>query len=327
MLTEPSKVFLRLSPVAILLSIVYGAMGRDRVGVGLLLLVGIVALVAGLLVLWSRGPLEEPVANQADEADEIVEAEVAAVAGARVGPPALAALGATLGALAFVFGGPLAVAAVLVGVAATVWWVAADVGDARGRSVNLLPIATPVTVLFVIVSIVFFMSRVLLAVPKEASTTIALVVSTLILAVCALVAGAPQIAPSRLVAILATAGVVLVAAGLIAASVGERTMETHADAREVGPTAEVRAKGLAFFQKDLKLPAGQPVILRFKNDAAGIPHNVAIAPDDTFSTELFKGDVVVGPIIIDYQFTAPGPGTYAFHCDVHPNMKGTVTVA
>jgi plastocyanin len=54
---------------------------------------------------------------------------------------------------------------------------------------------------------------------------------------------------------------------------------------------------------------------------------VAIAADDTFQQELFKGDIVVGPISVDYTFTAPPAGTYPFHCDVHPNMKGTVTVA
>jgi plastocyanin len=54
---------------------------------------------------------------------------------------------------------------------------------------------------------------------------------------------------------------------------------------------------------------------------------VAIATDDSFTQELFKGDIVVGPISVDYTFTAPAAGTYPFHCDVHPNMKGTVTVA
>ena len=318
MITEPSKVFLRLTPVAIVLAIVYGVLGRDRVGAVLLLMVGLVALVAGLLVLRAR--------DAAVEAEEDSAGSAAPVA-ARPGPAVLGGVAAALGAAAFVYGAPVAVAAVLVGAFAGVWWTAADIAAARGRAVNLLPVAIPVLVMFVIASIVFFMSRVLLAVNKDASTIIAMCVALLILLGCASVASRPQLAPARLVTVLVAAGVVLVASGLVAAAVGERKVEAHAGAQEAGPTAEVTAKGLAFVKTRVKLPAGKPVVLRFKNDAAGIPHNVAIAPDDTFQQELFKGDIVVGPISVDYTFTAPPAGTYPFHCDVHPNMRGTVTVA
>jgi plastocyanin len=321
-ITEPSKVFLRLTPVAIVLAIAYGVLGRDRVGAVLLLMVGLVALVAGLFVLRARDTVLEP-STEADADTELAGGEVPAVAG----PAVLGGVAAALGAAAFVYGAPVAIAALLVGAFAGVWWTAADIADARGRAVNLLPVAIPVVVMFVIASIVFFMSRVLLAVNKDASTIIAMLVALLILLGCAAVASRPQLAPSRLVTLLAAAGVVLVASGLVAAAVGERKVEAHAGAQEVGPTAQVTAKALAFVEKTVKLPAGKPVVLRFKNDAAGIPHNVAIAPDDTFAQELFKGDIVVGPISVDYTFTAPAPGTYPFHCDVHPNMKGTVTVA
>lgn len=315
MLTEPSKVFLRLTPVAIVLAIAYGVLGRDRVGAVLLLMVGLVALVAGLLVLRAR--------DAAVESEEDAAADVAA----GPGPAVLGGVAAALGAAAFVYGAPVAVAAVLVGACAGVWWNAADIAEARGRAVNLLPVAIPVLVMFVIASIVFFMSRVLLAVNKDASTIIAMCVALLILLGCASVASRPQLAPARLVTLLAAAGVVLVASGLVAAAVGERKVEAHAGAEEAGPTAEVTAKALAFVETRVKLPAGKPVLLRFKNDAAGTPHNIAIATDETFQQDLFKGDIVVGPISVDYTFTAPPPGTYPFHCDVHPNMKGTVTVA
>jgi plastocyanin len=318
MLTEPSKVFLRLTPVAIVLAIAYGMLGRDRVGAVLLLMVGLVAVVAGLFVLRARD-------GAPDDADGATDAADVVVAGP--GPAVLGGVAAALGAAAFVYGAPVAVAAMLVGACAGVWWTAADIADARRRPVNLLPVAVPVLVLFVIASIVFFMSRVLLAVNKDASTIIAMFVALLILLSCAAVASRPQISPSRLVTLLAAGGILLVASGLVAAAVGERKIEAHAGAQEAGPTAEISAKALVFLEKTVKLPAGKPVVLRFKNDAAGIPHNVAIAADDSFTQELFKGDIVVGPISVDYTFTSPPAGTYPFHCDVHPNMKGTVTVA
>jgi plastocyanin len=35
---------------------------------------------------------------------------------------------------------------------------------------------------------------------------------------------------------------------------------------------------------------------------------------------------MTGPTEEDYKFTTPAPGKLYFHCDVHPNMKGTINV-
>jgi plastocyanin len=35
---------------------------------------------------------------------------------------------------------------------------------------------------------------------------------------------------------------------------------------------------------------------------------------------------VTGRKTIDYTFTSPGPGTYYFRCDAHPDMNGTFYV-
>jgi len=41
---------------------------------------------------------------------------------------------------------------------------------------------------------------------------------------------------------------------------------------------------------------------------------------------MLHGPVITGPATTDYSFTLPGPGTYYFHCDVHPTMSGQVVV-
>ena len=46
------------------------------------------------------------------------------------------------------------------------------------------------------------------------------------------------------------------------------------------------------------------------------------------STALFKGKIISGPEKITYNVNALPPGTYYFHCDVHPNhMNGTFVVS
>ena len=60
-----------------------------------------------------------------------------------------------------------------------------------------------------------------------------------------------------------------------------------------------------------------------------------VAKDLTFTTpavsanasgaKVFKGDIVDGKRV-DYQVGALPAGTYGFICEVHPDMKGTLTV-
>ncbi len=88
------------------------------------------------------------------------------------------------------------------------------------------------------------------------------------------------------------------------------------------------AQNIAFQPGTLSFPPGAKVSLKFENKDAGTPHNFALTSDQAGANYLFKGDVVTGPTTTTYSFTAPSkPGTYYFHCDVHPTqMKGTVTV-
>jgi plastocyanin len=41
---------------------------------------------------------------------------------------------------------------------------------------------------------------------------------------------------------------------------------------------------------------------------------------------MFKGDIVTGPTVVEYQVPALPAGTYQFVCTVHPNMVGTLSV-
>ena len=90
----------------------------------------------------------------------------------------------------------------------------------------------------------------------------------------------------------------------------------------------ITAMGLAFDTNALSFPANTPVTLTLDNQDPGVPHNVAIYPSSTdLMTPLFRGDLDTGVATITYDIPALKPGTYYFHCDVHPTMNGTVTVA
>lgn len=90
----------------------------------------------------------------------------------------------------------------------------------------------------------------------------------------------------------------------------------------------ITAIGFAFDQKSVTVSPGSQVIITFKNDDAGIPHNIAVYTDSTLKTRIFKGEIITGSSQIIYPaFKAPDkPGVYFFRCDVHPMMTGQFIV-
>ena len=89
-----------------------------------------------------------------------------------------------------------------------------------------------------------------------------------------------------------------------------------------GHTVTVVAKDLKFTTPAVSAKVGSPFVIAFDNQD-GAPHNIAIT--DASGAKVFKGDIVAGKQV-DYQVGALPAGTYGFICEVHPDMKGTLTV-
>ena len=90
---------------------------------------------------------------------------------------------------------------------------------------------------------------------------------------------------------------------------------------------EIAAADLQFDKSSLSAPAGQPVSLVFDNRDAAVLHNFALYADRGYTQAIFQGELTTGPVVITYNFDAPGtPGAYFFKCDVHPDMTGQFTV-
>ena len=87
----------------------------------------------------------------------------------------------------------------------------------------------------------------------------------------------------------------------------------------------VVAKTLRFDVNQFVLKANSEITLTLDNQDPGIPHNLAILTSET-GTKIFGKDPFNGPAKETWTFTSPAPGTYFFHCEVHPDMKGTVIV-
>jgi plastocyanin len=86
--------------------------------------------------------------------------------------------------------------------------------------------------------------------------------------------------------------------------------------------ATIVAKDIKFQTTSVTLAAGTPSAIVFDNQD-GAPHNVDIR--DAAGAEVFKGEIVSSSKVT-YEVPALAAGTYPFLCDVHPDMKGTITV-
>ena len=117
-----------------------------------------------------------------------------------------------------------------------------------------------------------------------------------------------------------TLGLVALAAVLAACS-----GTSAAPASPAGPADPdapvVTAKDLAFSPTEVTVPAGAPFQLVLDNQESA-PHNIAIS--DSTGASVFKGEIVSSQKVT-YQVPALAAGAYPFICEVHPDMKGTIT--
>ncbi|HVF54278.1 MAG TPA: plastocyanin/azurin family copper-binding protein [Actinomycetota bacterium] len=196
-----------------------------------------------------------------------------------------------------------------------------------------LPIVIPLVALVVIGGLAWGFSRVLLELPKEGATIVALAVAANVLGGCAYFALRPRMSQMSMVELLI---VVLypVLIGVVIAQVGFGAETEHGTENHTTPpagggmTSAVVASGVAFDLSTITLTAGEDVSLEFDNQDTGTPHNIAIykneADAQAFKNAIFDGADTTGPATTTYEFTAPDKGTYYFQCDIHPGMKGDV---
>ncbi|HEX6596604.1 MAG TPA: cupredoxin domain-containing protein [Acidimicrobiales bacterium] len=321
MITEPAKVFLPLTGLGLAAAVFYAMTTGDHAGAALFLGLATVAFSGGIIITTQRDNELAPVVA-ADAAPPARRPIGAVRLPGGPGWPAMAAAGVGFGVVALVTSPLFGIASVTLLIVAAAGWLASVSVDRTGRAPDLMPFGIPIVGLFAIGALMFLLSRVLLAVPEQASTAIALLVAVLIMGAASFVAVKPQVSGRTLLNVLLVAGVVMTGGGVVAAIAGEREIEEHHAGHEA---VEIEADNIQFNVAELHFAPDSEAILEFKNNEP-VPHNVAIYANPEFSgLAIFQGAVITADSI-EYRFRAPAPGTYYFRCDIHPLMQGKVTV-
>lgn len=98
-----------------------------------------------------------------------------------------------------------------------------------------------------------------------------------------------------------------------------------------GTALRLAARSTAFDTSCLATPAGTAFTVQFTNNDVGVAHSFHIFTanpvTDQSAKSLFQGELITGPTAITYHVGPLQPGTYFFHCDVHPTqMYGAFVV-
>jgi plastocyanin len=120
-----------------------------------------------------------------------------------------------------------------------------------------------------------------------------------------------------------TFGLLTLAAVLAACSGGTAAAPTPAApaGSPSGDAVTVVAKDMKFVQTAVPVEADTAFDLVFDNQD-GAPHNIAIT--NASGASVFKGEIV-SSTKVTYTVPALAAGKYGFICEVHPDMKGTIT--
>jgi plastocyanin len=120
--------------------------------------------------------------------------------------------------------------------------------------------------------------------------------------------------------------IALITAAIVALAACSGGTSAAAPSVSADPNAiQLSANNLKFSTATLSAPAGKSFQIQFNNQE-GAPHNVAIYKDPSASEKVFGEAPFGGPKTVVYQVGPLTAGSYFFRCDVHPDMKGTLTV-
>jgi plastocyanin len=126
---------------------------------------------------------------------------------------------------------------------------------------------------------------------------------------------------------LFAAFVPLVGAALVLSmACGGDSAASGADA-EPSTELEIVSRNLRFDKRTLVALPNREITIVHTNRDRGTLHNVSIYTDRSVKERIHESELFKGNDTRTERFMAPGPGSYYFRCDVHPDtMTGTLLV-
>ena len=198
-----------------------------------------------------------------------------------------------------------------------------------------LVLAIPFAAMALIALVVIGFSRVLLELPAEAATTVALVTAANILIACTFLAVRRVERVSVLEVMLIALYPILI--GVVLAQTGFFSEEEHGAAAQTEETTggqtgasgssatSITAQSLAFDTDTIEVTTGESTDYTLVNEDTTV-HNLAIYEGDEASGEaLFTSPDVDAGAEKSFAIDPLKTGDYYFQCDYHPQMAGTVT--
>ena len=188
----------------------------------------------------------------------------------------------------------------------------------------------PIVSLLVIGVTAVGVSQVLLNIPKEAATIVALALALNILGACAVVALRRQTDASTMGELMVVVSYPLVI-GIVLAIVGFGSGghggEDHGgEPAPAGGARQIVAQNVQFNTDSIDFPAEEEVEFVLDNQDS-VEHNFSIYENENAQQDLFIGQNVGPGAATTYDIPAMPAGEYFFRCDLHPtSMVGTVHV-
>ncbi|MGH2600895.1 MAG: cupredoxin domain-containing protein, partial [Dehalococcoidia bacterium] len=204
-------------------------------------------------------------------------------------------------------------------------------GEQRMRDRFALPILLPILVVGAIGLAIFSFGYVLLEVQHSREAwPVAIAVAGAILIVAWFIYAQPSVRGWPLYAMTALPAAVILSIGMYylirpAPEHAAEGGEVAAVIAPPGPLSEV-ATDNAFSETEYTIVAGQQYTLNFSNQGAAL-HNWAVLDVQGADGQPIKTQLLPGGQSETLNFTIAQPGTYQFHCEVHPvEMVGELTV-
>jgi plastocyanin len=295
MFTTGSKLFFGIAAAALVAAVVYLLDSEaEFLGVVILLaLSGAAAFLGAVVVAFRDADVEAPPEAAASAAD----AEGASASGPEIGGSAwpvvgafgagFVVLGLVLDPLFFVLGAVVLLVVVLEWMVQS--WAERASSDPRYnrelRDQVMQPFELPVGGLLIAAFVVIGFSRVLLAIPSDASVLVFIAVAALVLLMAVLLSTRPRIGTNVLAAVLLVGGVAVLGGGVVGAAVGEREFH-HPEEEDPEATNGVSAKArvaayviaddVAFRTTELRIPRALDVSIIFDNRDDGVEHSLHI---------------------------------------------------